>query len=76
MCHTIQGTPANAHKAPDLTHVASRETLAAGRLANSPQQLSAWIADPQAFKPGVNMPAHRVAPADLEALTAYLGTLK
>jgi cytochrome c oxidase subunit 2 len=76
MCHAIQGTPANAHKAPDLTHVASRETLAAGRLANSPQQLSAWIADPQAFKPGVNMPAHRVAPADLEALTAYLGTLK
>jgi cytochrome c oxidase subunit 2 len=76
MCHAIQGTPANARKAPDLTHLASRETLAAGRLPNTPDQLSAWIADPQQFKPGVNMPAHRVATADLEALTAYLGTLK
>jgi cytochrome c oxidase subunit 2 len=76
LCHAIQGTPANAHKAPDLTHVASREMLAAGRLPNTPEQLAAWIANPHESKPGVNMPAHRVASADLEALVAYLGTLK
>jgi cytochrome c oxidase subunit 2 len=76
MCHAIQGTSASAHKAPDLTHLASRETIGAGRLPNTPEQLSAWTADPHQFKPGVNMPAQHIPAADLEALTAYLGTLK
>jgi cytochrome c oxidase subunit 2 len=76
MCHAIQGTPANGRKAPDLTHVASRETLAAGRLPNTPEHLAAWIADPHKFKAGVNMPAHHVARADLDALVAYLGSLQ
>jgi cytochrome c oxidase subunit 2 len=76
MCHAIAGTPASARKAPDLTHVASRRTLAAGALPNTPSHLAAWILDPQQVKPGVNMPAHPLAPADLQALLAYLGTLK
>jgi cytochrome c oxidase subunit 2 len=76
MCHAIQGTTANGRRAPDLTHVASRETLAAGRLQNNAQQLAAWIADPQKHKPGVNMPSHRIAEEDLDALVAYLGTLR
>jgi cytochrome c oxidase subunit II len=76
MCHAIQGTTANAHRAPDLTHVASRRTLAAGRLKNTPENLAAWIRDPQQFKPGVNMPAHVIGQQDLDALVAYLGALK
>jgi cytochrome c oxidase subunit 2 len=76
MCHNISGTPATAHKAPDLTHVASRPTLAAGRLANNPANLAAWIKDPQSIKPGVNMPANALVPEDRDALLAYLGTLK
>jgi cytochrome c oxidase subunit II len=76
MCHAIQGTTAQGHEAPDLTHVASRESLAAGRLANTPENLAAWIADPQKFKPGVNMPSHRLPDQDLQALVAYLGILK
>jgi len=76
LCHAIQGTTANARKAPDLTHVASRAHLAAGRLDNTPQALAAWITDPQAIKPGVNMPTHFLAADDLTALVAYLGTLK
>ena len=76
MCHAIQGTTAAAHRAPDLTHVASRRTLAAGRLPNTPQHLAAWIRDPQQFKPGVNMPPHVIGGDDLEALVAYLGALK
>jgi cytochrome c oxidase subunit II len=76
MCHAIQGTTANARKAPDLTHVASRERLAAGRLGNTPTELAAWITDPQKFKAGVNMPAHPLPADDLAALVAYLGTLK
>jgi cytochrome c oxidase subunit 2 len=76
LCHAIQGTTANGRKAPDLTHVASRAHLAAGRLANTPQALAAWIADPQRIKPGVNMPAHLLPGDDLAALVAYLETLK
>ena len=76
MCHAIGGTPANGKHAPDLTHVASRQTLAAGTLRNEPSALAAWIVDPQHFKPGANMPANGLAPADLHSLVAYLGTLR
>jgi cytochrome c oxidase subunit II len=76
MCHAIQGTPANARAAPDLTHLASRTTLGAGVLPNQPHTLAAWIRDPQSIKPGVNMPAHPFAGEDLSALVAYLGILK
>ena len=76
MCHTIVGTPANGRRAPDLTHVASRLRIGAGTLHNDPVTLAAWISDPQRIKPGVNMPAHALPGADLQALVAYLGTLK
>jgi|KBSSwiStaDraftv2_1062776.scaffolds.fasta_scaffold00737_18 cytochrome c oxidase subunit 2 len=76
LCHAIQGTSANAHKAPDLTHFASRARIGAGRLPNTPANLAAWIADPQKIKPGVNMPAHLIPGDDLGALVAYLGTLR
>jgi cytochrome c oxidase subunit II len=76
MCHAVQGTDANARLGPDLTHVGSRATIGAGRLPNEPQQLSRWIADPQAVKPGVNMPANRMPASDLDALVAYLTSLQ
>jgi len=76
LCHTIQGTPGGGRQAPDLTHVASRPSLGAGRLTNTPENLAAWIRDPQALKPGVNMPPHPLPDADMSALVAYLGTLK
>jgi cytochrome c oxidase subunit 2 len=76
MCHAIQGTLANAQRAPDLTHLASRRTLAAGTLPNTPQDLASWISDPQKHKPGTNMPATPLSKEDLQALVAYLGALK
>jgi cytochrome c oxidase subunit 2 len=76
MCHTIQGTTALARTAPDLTHVASRLTLAAGTLANTRGNLAGWILDPQNVKPGANMPAHSFASDDLNALLDYLESLK
>ena len=76
MCHTILGTTANAHKAPDLTHMASRPTLAAGTVPNDRASLAAWIRDPQKLKPGANMPAHHVPDDELDALVTYLETLK
>ena len=76
MCHTIQGTSANARTGPDLTHLASRATLAAGTVPNNRGQLAAWILDPQSIKPGANMPANRLSPDDLHALLDYLQSLQ
>jgi cytochrome c oxidase subunit II len=76
MCHSIQGTQAQGRRAPDLTHLASRQSLAAGALPNTPQALASWIADPQRHKPGTNMPTIPMSSEDLEAIVAYLGSLK
>jgi cytochrome c oxidase subunit II len=76
MCHRIGGTRAQARRAPDLTHIASRMTLGAGTLPNDGVSLAAWIADPQKAKRGINMPPHAFAPQDLAAIVAYLGSLR
>jgi cytochrome c oxidase subunit 2 len=76
MCHTISGTPAGSHIGPDLTHLASRRTIAAGTLANTRGNLAGWIVNPQQIKPGTQMPPNQLEPADLQALLAYLETLK
>ena len=75
-CHTIQGTNARATAGPDLTHFGSRTLIGAGALPNTPENLSAWIANPQNIKPGVRMPANPFAADDLNALVAYLESLK
>ncbi len=76
MCHQIRGTDAQGQTAPDLTHVASRATIAAGTLPNDVPQLTAWVADPGKIKPGVNMPAFPFGAEDLHAVVAYLRTLQ
>jgi cytochrome c oxidase subunit 2 len=76
MCHAIAGTPAGSRAGPDLTHLASRRTIAAGTLPNTRGNLAGWILDPQKIKPGTRMPPNQLKPADLQALLAYLETLK
>lgn len=76
MCHAIQGTPAGSRVGPDLTHVASRRSLAAGALPNVRGHLAGWILDPQRQKPGVRMPPNALEPRDLDALLRYLETLR
>jgi cytochrome c oxidase subunit II len=76
MCHAIAGTPAGSRVGPDLTHLASRRTIAAGTLANTRGNLAGWILDPQSIKPGVKMPATPLAGRDLQALLTYLETLQ
>ncbi|MBX6331499.1 MAG: cytochrome c oxidase subunit II [Gemmatimonadaceae bacterium] len=76
LCHTIRGTGAGALSAPDLTHLASRRTIAAGALPNAPGTLGAWIADPHAFKRGTIMPATRLDGGAMQALVAYLRSLR
>ena len=75
-CHAITGTTAYGRIGPDLTHMASRTSLAAGTLTNTRGNLAGWIVDPQRLKPGVLMPSNGLEPADLRALLAYLGTLQ
>ena len=75
-CHTVGGTEAGGQVAPDLTHVASRATIAAGTLPNSVGSMHAWIADPQGVKPGANMPWLGLNADELHAVVAYLETLK
>jgi cytochrome c oxidase subunit 2 len=75
-CHTVAGTAARGRRGPDLSHLASRHTIGAGMFPNNRGHLAGWIADPQALKPGVYMPPNALAPADLQALLAYLETLK
>ena len=76
MCHAIQGTLAGARLGPDLTHVATRSTLAAGTLPNTRETMERWIADPQHVKPGSRMPATGLSNEDIQALLAYLEILK
>ena len=75
-CHTISGTVAFGRMGPNLTHLMSRETLAAGIIANNAQNLKAWIADPDTFKPGSLMPALHLSDRENAEITAYLLTLK
>jgi cytochrome c oxidase subunit 2 len=76
MCHTISGTSAGGKVGPDLTHLASRRTIAAGTLPNNTGNLAGWILDPQSIKPGAKMPPTQLEPHALQALLAYLGSLK
>jgi cytochrome c oxidase subunit 2 len=75
-CHAIRGTDAGGQVGPDLTHIASRGTIAAGTLSNTPAHLNAWVTDPQAIKPGNQMPPTPLATEDMQALIAYLETLR
>ena len=75
-CHTVRGTNASGRVGPDLTHLASRRTLAAGILPNNRGHLAGWILDPQALKPGNLMPPTALSGDDLADLLLYLESLK
>jgi cytochrome c oxidase subunit 2 len=76
LCHQIRGTKAGGRVAPDLTHIGSRRTIAAGTLPNNRGNLAAWFIDPQRIKPGANMPTIPLPAADVGPLAAYLEGLK
>ena len=76
MCHAINGTPAGSNIGPNLTHVGSRNMIAAATLANTREHLAQWIKDPQSVKPGTKMPQNNLGEGDLQALLDYLQSLK
>jgi cytochrome c oxidase subunit 2 len=74
-CHTIDGTDAQGTLGPNLTHFASRGIFA-GFLTNTPENVSSWLADPQALKPGNDMPNLKLTHDQINALVAFLENLK
>ncbi|WP_281978728.1 cytochrome c oxidase subunit II [Pseudorhizobium flavum] len=76
-CHTVRGTPAEGDVGPDLTHVASRRTIAAGLLPMTQENIAAFIASPDHLKPGVEMPAFGALPdAEIALIAEWLGSLE
>jgi cytochrome c oxidase subunit II len=75
-CHTVEGTAAQGKVGPNLTHVASRTSIAGGTLTNTEGNIKRWLANPPAIKPDAVMPNLNLAQSDIDALTAYLQTLK
>jgi len=75
-CHAINGTPAQAHVGPDLTHLDSRGQIGAGILDNTPDNLRRWLRNPQEAKPGVKMPNFEFTDQQVNELTDYLETLR
>jgi len=75
-CHAIRGTSAQAQIGPDLTHVGSRTMIAAGMLENNAANLSKWLKDPAAVKPGSKMPNLKLSDDQISKLVTYLQSLK
>jgi cytochrome c oxidase subunit II len=75
-CHKVSGTAAMGTFGPDLSHVMSRQTLGAGVMPNTFENLRRWIREPQAVKPGNLMPNMQLGDRELDQVQAYLASLK
>ena len=75
-CHTVSGTVATGRFGPDLSHLASRDTIASGAVKNTQENLRQWIDDPNSMKPGSLMPSMHLNEHDLDVITAYLTQLR
>ena len=85
-CHTVSGVPgAVGTRGPDLTHLGSRITMAAGIMNMNTGNLREWLNDPNDVKPGnimaleapvYNGSAPALSVEEIEGLVAYLQSLK
>ena len=75
-CHTVAGTNGKGTFGPDLTHLMSRETIAAGAATNTPDNLRLWVKNPDDIKPGARMPAMQLDNQQLDDVVAYLLSLR
>jgi len=78
-CHNITGlgkASAGSKFGPDLTHLMSRQSLGSGVITNTPENLRAWVNDPQTSKPGCLMPSMRLTPDELTKVVDYLESLR
>jgi cytochrome c oxidase subunit 2 len=75
-CHAIRGTTAGGNYGPNLSHLTTRATLAAGTIPDNEGDLAGWIADPQQIKPGTRMPDVPLSADELQSIATYLSSLK
>jgi cytochrome c oxidase subunit II len=75
-CHAVEGTAAGGAAGPDLTHLTSRHFIGARIASNTPENLRRWLRDPQQVKPGAKMPNFQLTDGQIDALVAYLETLR
>ena len=75
-CHRVAGLAGNGEYGPDLTHLMSRDTIASGAAPNTSENLHNWIRDPSSIKPGATMPALQLSDKQIDAVVAYLETLR
>jgi cytochrome c oxidase subunit 2 len=82
-CHNIRGHDGVGIAYPDLTHVGARTTIAGGLLENNTENLTRWITNPLAVKPGNKMWYEgyvknniKLTPDEISALVAYVQSLK
>jgi cytochrome c oxidase subunit II len=79
LCHTVPGhplPPALGEVGPDLSDYGRRRTIAAGTRPNNAGTLGAWLADPPGMKPGARMPPTHLEGERMQALIAYLLSLR
>src|SRR5258706_602745 len=75
-CHSVSGTSASGTFGPDLSHLMSRAALGSGVIPNTPENLRAWVKDPQAIKKGNLMPNMQLNSRELDEVVTYLSSLK
>jgi cytochrome c oxidase subunit II len=75
-CHTIRGSQAQGTVGPDLTDFGGRRTIGGDTVANTTNNLAAWISDAQRFKPGALMPPIQLSGPDLNNVVSYLEGLR
>jgi cytochrome c oxidase subunit 2 len=75
-CHTVRGVSEIGEFGPDLTHLMSRSTIAAGAAPNNRAELIDWITDPDHIKPGARMPAMKLEPEQIAKVADFLGSLQ
>ena len=76
-CHSIRGVIEQGRIGPDLTHLASRQTIGAGSLPVTTADLRDWLTASEAIKPDVHMPAYAMLPeAEVDVLVNALLELK
>lgn len=74
-CHTIAGVSEIGTVGPELTHVGSRD-LIAQTIPYSPENLRTWLTNPHEIKPGTQMPNMNLNAQELDAVVAFLDSLK
>lgn len=79
-CHTVSGLPgAVGTIGPNLSDVgdpAKHPKIAGGVLDNNPDNMRRWLVNPPGVKPGTQMPNLNLTPQEIDALLAFLQTLK